>query len=136
MSDPLQGQKKRRGRPGLTPEDHDRILASARALLAEKGVGGLRARELAERSGVATGSLYKFYPELDALIGAVNLETYCELTAHLQAASALRADDALLRLMQLARAYLVFVRDNAALWSVLLDYNRGRTGRAAAFQRW
>jgi AcrR family transcriptional regulator len=103
-------------------------------LLAEKGAGGLRVRELAERSGVATGSLYKFYPELDALIGAVNLETYRELTAHLHAAGALQTrGDPLRTLMQLARSYLVFVRDNAALWAVLLDYNRGRTGRAEAF---
>lgn len=134
MPEPLMGKKNRRGRPGLTPEDHDRILVSARALLAQKGAGGLRVRELAERSGVATGSLYKFYPELDALIGAVNLETYRELTAHLHAAGALQTSGSPLQtLMQLARSYLVFVRDNAALWAVLLDYNRGRTGRAEAF---
>lgn len=126
--------EKRRGRPGLTPQDHTRILASARDLLAQGGGSGLRVRALAERSGVATGSIYKFYPDLDALVGAVNLATYRELTGHLQSTKqTLAAEDCLGRLMGLARAYLVFVQDNAALWAALLDHNRGHTARGAEF---
>lgn len=125
---------KKRGRPGLTEENQQAIQTAARAILSEAGVDGLRARRLAERAGVATGSLYKFYPDMDAIIGAVNLDTYRDLTAHLlQAMDACSQPGQLDRLMTLARAYLGFVSSHGQLWSVLLDYNRGQTGRGEMF---
>ncbi|WP_300528671.1 TetR/AcrR family transcriptional regulator [Maricaulis sp.] len=134
MSDETRGLGRKRGRPGLAEHTEAQILKSARALLAEKGAGALRVRELAQRAGIATGSLYKFFPDLDALIGAVNLQTYRELTQYVEAAKRDHSGGACQqRLMLLATAYLGFVRENAALWSALLDYNRGRSERPEAF---
>lgn len=133
---PFQDQKKPRGRPGLGVENRARILDAANAMMRDHGGRGLTARKLAARAGIATGSLYKFYPDMDAIIGAVKLQTYRELTLHLRQAmedhSRLRPLD---RLMQLAWAYLDFVSSHGALWSAILEFERGNRGRDEAFIR-
>ncbi len=127
-------EKKKRGRPGLTQEDRTRIVLAARDLLAREGAGGLRARALAQHAGIATGSIYKFYPDMDALIGAVNLQTYHELTAYLgREMTGYNELSCFERLMRLARVYLDYVGTHGALWSALLDYNRGQKSRHDAF---
>ncbi len=49
----------------------DKILASAEALLCEKGAEGFRMSELVERSGVPFGSLYQYFPDKTAVLGTL-----------------------------------------------------------------
>lgn len=49
-------------------ERQDRILATARDMLADVGYAGLTIRELARQSGVAQGTLYNLYNSKDELI--------------------------------------------------------------------
>lgn len=44
------------------------ILDAARRILYEEGVGALTTRRVAERSGVAVGSLYQYFPNRDAIL--------------------------------------------------------------------
>lgn len=55
------------GRPRNAALD-GRILAAAAGLLAERGVRGLRADELAERAGIPKSSIYRRWPSLRHLI--------------------------------------------------------------------
>jgi AcrR family transcriptional regulator len=49
----------------------DAILDAAAALIGESGVGGLTVHGVAERAGTSIGSMYHFFPDLDAVIGGL-----------------------------------------------------------------
>lgn len=52
-------------------ERFEHILKCATELLAEKGPDAFRMSELVERSGVAFGSLYQYFPDKTAVIGTL-----------------------------------------------------------------
>lgn len=52
-------------------ERYEHILTQAAELLAEKGCEAFRMSELVERSGVAFGSLYQYFPDKTAIIGTL-----------------------------------------------------------------
>src|SRR5215468_10949071 len=52
-------------------ERYEHILAIAGELLAEKGFEAFRMSELVERTGVAFGSLYQYFPDKTAIIGTL-----------------------------------------------------------------
>jgi AcrR family transcriptional regulator len=52
-------------------ERYEHILASAAELLAVKGSEAFRMSELVERTGVAFGSLYQYFPDKAAIIGTL-----------------------------------------------------------------
>ena len=52
-------------------ERYEHILAGAAELLAEKGPEAFRISELVERTGVAFGSLYQYFPDKTAIIGTL-----------------------------------------------------------------
>ncbi|HKU07698.1 MAG TPA: TetR/AcrR family transcriptional regulator [Bradyrhizobium sp.] len=52
-------------------ERYERILGQAAELLAEKGSEAFRMSELVERTGVAFGSLYQYFPDKTAIIGTL-----------------------------------------------------------------
>ncbi|HEX6202177.1 MAG TPA: TetR/AcrR family transcriptional regulator [Thermoanaerobaculia bacterium] len=47
---------------------HDRLLAAAATLFAERGFGGTSMADIAERVGVRKASLYNYYPSKDELL--------------------------------------------------------------------
>jgi len=49
----------------------DAILDAAAALIRESGVGGLTVHGTAERAGTSIGSMYHFFPDLDAVIAGL-----------------------------------------------------------------
>ena len=62
----------------------DRILDVADAMIDEGGLDGLSLSEIAVRAGVASGSIYHFFPNLTALFGAL-VERYDEKFAQIVA---------------------------------------------------
>lgn len=54
--------------PAEARSTHDRLLAAAAALFAERGFGGTSMADIAERVGVRKASLYNYYPSKDELL--------------------------------------------------------------------
>ncbi len=52
-------------------ERFERILASAAEVMAEKGSEAFRMSDIVERTGIAFGSLYQYFPDKSALIGTL-----------------------------------------------------------------
>jgi AcrR family transcriptional regulator len=52
-------------------ERFERILECAAGLMAEKGSDALRMSDIVERTGVAFGSLYQYFPDKTAIIGTL-----------------------------------------------------------------
>ena len=76
----MAGKKAKGGVPGIvrlvpvqqrSRERHEHILRQAAELLAEKGSEAFRMSELVERTGVAFGSLYQYFPDKTAIIGTL-----------------------------------------------------------------
>ena len=52
-------------------ERFERILACATEIMAEKGSEAFRMSDIVERSGIAFGSLYQYFPDKTAIIGTL-----------------------------------------------------------------
>jgi AcrR family transcriptional regulator len=50
---------------------HDAIVAAAAALAAEGGIGAVQIGTVSERAGVATGTLYRYFPSKTDLVAAL-----------------------------------------------------------------
>jgi AcrR family transcriptional regulator len=48
------------------------ILAAAEAVVAEQGVDNARMEEIARRAGIAVGTMYNYFADRDALMGALS----------------------------------------------------------------
>jgi TetR/AcrR family transcriptional regulator, multidrug resistance operon repressor len=51
----------------------EKILSAAEALLEERGLYGLSMKVLAERAGIAAGTIYRYFENKDALISELYL---------------------------------------------------------------
>ncbi len=67
--------------------DHlrEKILDAAESLIAEHGLGGLKAREVAGAAGCALGAIYTVFADLDEVILRVGLRTLARLEEALSA---------------------------------------------------
>jgi len=63
----------------------DQVLAAARELFATRGAG-VSMKEIADRAGVGVGTLYRRFPDRDALISATAEAHLLDLAAMLEAA--------------------------------------------------
>jgi AcrR family transcriptional regulator len=103
------------------------LIEAAERRIADAGLDGLKARDLARDVGCALGAIYNVFPDLDALILAVNGRTLALFEAHLDANLAgteldgegERAVDAL---VALAQAYLTFALENRRRWNALFQH--------------
>jgi AcrR family transcriptional regulator len=103
------------------------LIEAAERRIAASGLDGLKARDLARDVGCALGAIYNVFPDLDALILAVNGRTLAQFEAHLDA----RAPDgepgeegeaAVAELVLLAQAYLDFALENRRRWQALFQH--------------
>src|SRR5579872_1243743 len=53
---------------------HDGIIAAARALASEKGIGAVQIVPVAARAGIAAGTVYRYFPAKTDLVAAVLAE--------------------------------------------------------------
>jgi AcrR family transcriptional regulator len=108
-------------------EISERVLEIAEALISDGGAVNLKARSIAERAGIAVGSIYNLFGDLDQVHGRVNMR----LLDRLAEAGAVAigemnrqgVTDTRLRLFSLAKAYLGFVQRHPVSWAALLAFN-------------
>lgn len=73
-----------RPRAGLRPAQrarYDRIIASAKELAAEGGYDAVQMRAVAERSGVALGTVYRYFPSKNQLLVVAMLQMFEQFDA-------------------------------------------------------
>jgi AcrR family transcriptional regulator len=108
-----------------------RLLAEAEEIVSKQGLGALRARDLAQRAGCALGMIYKIFPDLHAIVLAVNSRTLHLLDKAIDnlgtdpdAIQVITDSDPpeIARLVQLALAYFDFAADNELRWRALFDH--------------
>lgn len=97
-----------------------RLIAAAEAEIAEKGLLGLKARDVTQRAGCALGAIYNAVADLDELVMRVNSRTLERLGASLAPASGAGSPEAVT--LALADAYAVFALENRRLWSALFEH--------------
>lgn len=111
-------------------ETSERVLAIAAALIAEGGAENLKARSIAQQAGIAVGTIYNLFGDLDQLQGQVNMRLLDALgdagARTLAGFSQAGVTDTRERLLALARTYLEFVQANAVSWAALLAFSPTR----------
>lgn len=119
---------------GRKPLDRDKIskdvLALAEAIIAERGLGALNARDLAKGAGIAVGTLYNVYGSLDGLIQRLNARTLNRLCDRLEAEAA-KADGPEDQMAAMARAYIDFADEQPLLWRAVFDHRPAGEGLRA-----
>lgn len=102
------------------------LIDAAERAIAERGLAGLKARELAREIGCALGAIYNLVADMDELILRVGSRTLTRLDEALSAAESegapASADAAADTLVAVALAYCAFARDNLQLWRVLFEH--------------
>lgn len=110
-------------KPLKAEERRAALIAAAERAIAADGLGALRARDLAAEAGCAVGAIYTVFPDLDALILAVNVRTLALFEAALGPEAAGFAGEAAAdELVRLGRAYLDFARGEAKRWRALFQH--------------
>src|ERR1700730_3402462 len=71
-----------------------RLIEAATTLIAEKGVEGLRLREISDAADISTGAFYSHFPTKELLVEAVVAERVGAATESIIAAAAAYADPA------------------------------------------
>ncbi len=102
------------------PDLRTRLIDAAEVEIAEKGLMGLKARDVTGRAGCALGALYNAVSDLDELVLRVNSRTLERLGAALAPASGAGSPEAVT--LALADAYAVFALENRRLWSALFEH--------------
>ncbi|GAB0116472.1 TetR/AcrR family transcriptional regulator [Acidisoma sp. 7E03] len=113
-------------------EREQRIIAAARGIAEREGWSAVTVRRLAEEIEYSQPVLYSHFANRDAIVTAVALQGFREITAVLRAAAetAPTEEEAL---AQVAAAYLAFAIDRAALYEAMftlptdLRFARGDT---------
>lgn len=99
------------------------LIDIAERRIAESGYPALTAREVAGEAGCAVGAIYNIFPDMDALVAAVNSRTVARLEAAVAAAFARDPSSALPKraLTLLGQTYFEFVLANPRLWSAIFE---------------
>jgi AcrR family transcriptional regulator len=102
------------------------LIEAAERRVADDGLAGLRARDLAKDVGVALGAIYNLVTDIDELISCVNARTLERLDAILAEAAAGPSPETPTqgteRLLRIARAYRAFAAEHRALWRALFEH--------------
>ncbi len=108
------------------------LLSAAERAIAESGLPGLKARDVAREAGCALGAVYTAFADLDALVLAVNVRTLDALDAHLRAASHPEAEP-VARVAALAEAYLDYAARHRPRWAALFEHRMAAGQEAPAW---
>jgi AcrR family transcriptional regulator len=115
---------------------HEAIVAAARALAGETGMSAVQIVPVAERAGIAAGTVYRYFPSKDDLVAAlVRATAEREITAIRSAAAAAPGS-----LSGLAAAIMAFaagtLRTRRLAWAMLAEApDSGADAERLAFRR-
>lgn len=102
------------------------LILAAERVIAEKGLTGLKARDLATEIGCSLGAIYNLVADMDELVLRVGSRTLARLDEALGQALGGRpsenAEAAVDALVAIAKAYGVFARENLQLWRTLFEH--------------
>ncbi|MGB7269846.1 MAG: TetR/AcrR family transcriptional regulator [Albidovulum sp.] len=99
-----------------------RLIDAAEAQIVEKGLSGLKAREVTEAAGCALGALYTAFDDIDQLILQVNSRTLARMGVALQEATVGGGTGPGDRLAALALGYVDFALGNLMLWKTVFNH--------------
>ncbi|WP_298091821.1 TetR/AcrR family transcriptional regulator [uncultured Sphingomonas sp.] len=106
--------------------DHSRaelealILDTGSALMAEVGLAGFSAREVARRIGYSIGTIHNVFGTSDRLITAINTRSFARWAAGLR--EQLDAGGDTDRIATLVNGYFGFARAHPNLWTAIYDH--------------
>lgn len=100
-------------------ELRDLILQAGEDLIAERGLSGFSAREVAKRVGYTIGTIHNVFGNVDGLITAINTRTF-ELWAETLEARLAQADAD--RIAALVSAYFAFAQANPLRWPAIYEH--------------
>ncbi|MGY9048296.1 hypothetical protein P775_22540 [Puniceibacterium antarcticum] len=101
-----------------------RMIDAAEAIIAEKGLSNLKARDVTAQAGCSLGAIYTVVDDLDELIMRVNSRTLKRLGTALH--EALPQDSTPKQAMHLlAAAYVGFALENTTTWSAIFGQRLG-----------
>ena len=92
------------------------MVDAAEQTIEREGLGALRARVLADAVSCSVGAIYTIFPDLDAIILAVNARTLVQID---QALGQIAAAEPVGQLVCLAAAYLDYAAQHRARWDAL-----------------
>lgn len=95
------------------------LLAAARELLEAQGIEALSLRAIAERAGVAPGTVYYHYADKSALMAGLAVDGFRQLAEAMRAAYACRGEAGGLR--STGDAFLAFLRQKPALYQLMYE---------------
>lgn len=118
-------------------ELQEALIAAATRTIAEKGYRSLRARDLAAEVGCAVGAIYNVFPDLDALILAVQARTLdavdSAVFAKLGPDHSQTPEEGEARLIALAQVYIDFANENRRLWFSAFEHSSPDTPSQEAY---
>ncbi|MGI9372566.1 MAG: TetR/AcrR family transcriptional regulator [Hyphomicrobiales bacterium] len=94
------------------------MIDTAERIIEQDGVEALTARKLAHEMGIAVGTTYNFFKQMDDLISEVSTRTLSALAAEIEAAEN-AGEDIEAQLTTYADAYITFVTNNPKRWAAL-----------------
>jgi AcrR family transcriptional regulator len=105
------------------------LVDAAERMIDARGLGSLKARDLAQDVGCAVGAIYNVLPDLDTLILTVNLRTLAMFERAIAALPPEAAgcghgqiEGAVADLVRLALAYLDFASEHPRRWRALFQH--------------
>jgi AcrR family transcriptional regulator len=107
--------------------DHSRaeleelILSTGSALIAEAGLGGFSAREVARRIGYSIGTIHNVFGTADLLIAAINTRSFTAWATSLRERLEAVGPDGD-RTAALVEGYFGFAREHPHLWTAIFDH--------------
>jgi len=91
------------------------LIHAGLEMLAEGGAAALDLRKVARRAGVSHAAPYRHFADKQALIAAINEEGFRQLAQRIRNTLREAPDDSLEQLQAIARAYVLFARENPRL---------------------
>lgn len=99
----------------------EELIRLADEAMRADGLQGLKARELAREAGCAVGAIYTVFPDMDALILAVNARTLRRFEAFIADREG-GPREPVARLVHLAVSYLAFAAGDPLRWRALFQH--------------
>lgn len=98
------------------------LIKAAERIIAERGLAGLKTRDLAREIGCANGAVYNLVADVDELVLRVGSRTLLRLDEALTLATGAGAPTPRESLVRIGLAYCDFAAENLQLWRALFEH--------------